>query len=443
MKRSLRNRLLLNISLPLVLGLVAIGVGSYQSAKKEAEKIYDAQLAHFANVLRELALHEVALGDTAQKLISLQDTAAIPYKKDFSYRVWLGDTLLLQSENAQNFGPKPKSEGFTDHEAGEHKLRLFVRREGEILVEVAEDYHARHDLIHQVALSILVPLFFIIPLLIFALGLGLRIGLRPLNQLSKHVAALHPDNLQRVDMDIAVPGELTPFTTSINQLMQRVEDVIEREKRFTGYASHELRTPLAALKTQLQVALREKDETVRRQMFTEAVSSIDRMAYLVNQLLLLLRSQRSEQDFAILDLSRLSMDVAAGFETAIAAKKQRLALQVQPNIQLEGNADLLRVMLRNLLDNANRYGPEGAQITLTLQDGPQGLQLQVHNTGVKLGAEECAQMFEPFYRGKGTMASGAGLGLAIVSWIAQMHHLQVRAKPGNSGLTISCTILAI
>ncbi|NBO17741.1 MAG: hypothetical protein EBV03_00655 [Proteobacteria bacterium] len=422
-----------------MLGLVAIGVGSYQSAKKEAEKIYDAQLAHFAYVLHELNLHEVASGNASPKLIPVQDNAAVtPYKKDFSYRVWLGDTLLLQSDNAQAFGAKAQSAGFADIAIDQHMLRLFVLREGDMLVEVAEDYHARTDLIHQVALSILVPLFFIIPLLLLALWQGLRIGLKPLNQLSAHMASVNPDNLQHVGMDIAVPGELAPFVSSINQLMERVEEVIEREKRFTGYAAHELRTPLAALKTQLQVALRGKDEVVRRQMLSDAVSSIDRMAHLVNQMLLLLRSQRSEQAFVPLDLSQLVADMAGNFESVIAAKGQLLAHNIQPGIQFAGNGDMLRVMLRNLLDNASRYSPDGARITLTLEDGAQGLQMRVHNTGVTLGSEDCAHMFEPFYRGRANISSGAGLGLAIVSWIAKMHHLHVHALPGPDGLTLLC-----
>lgn len=438
MKKSLKNRLLQNISVPLVLGLLAIGLGSYHSARKEAGKMYDAQLAHFAYVLHEITIQQLAKGDVYPQKINIQTKAvASPYEKDLSYRVWWNEQLVLQSEHTEALGEKPKSLGFTEHANGEHHVRLFVMKQNNVLVEVAEDFHVRTALIHEMALSVLLPFFFVIPMLGLAIFLGLRIGLRPLNALSSHVAGLDPDALQCIGTDISLPPELAPFVASINQLMRRVEEVIEREKRFTGYAAHELRTPLAALKTQLQVALREKDLVFAQQMYHETLTGVDRMAHLVNQLLLLLRSQKESQTLTVLNLSKLVNEVASGFEKSMAIRHQHLRIEANPDIFCQGNAEMLRVLVRNLLDNAGRYSAEGTYITLTLkQPSEHAFELSVHNTGVALTDEECFLIFEPFYRSKATKTEGAGLGLAIVSWIARMHHLQVQARCENDGLMI-------
>lgn len=437
MKLSLRKRLLRNTAVPLVLGVAAIGYGAYINAKAEAEAIYDAQLSHFAHILYELSQDEVQEGHLAKRVVRiLKDTHVTVYEKDFSYRVWVDNALLLESENAQSFGLELERAGYADRVVGGQHLRLFVLKVGNVTVEVSEDYHVRNDLLHQVASSILLPFFFILPLLVLVICWGLRIGLKPLDRLSAYVASINPDDLERVEVDISVPRELFPFVLSINQLMQRVEEVIEREKRFTGYAAHELRTPLAALKTQLQVALREKNVKQRNDMFTESLTCIDRMTHLVSQLLLLLRSQKGEQVFVPVNLSALMTEIAGQFDKTLIENQQQLVLAIQPEVIIAGNADMLRVMVRNLVDNACRYSPHGAEIRLELKQDAQGLFIAVFNSGITVDAEQALHMFEPFYRGKLHASTGAGLGLAIVSWIARMHQLHVTCVSENDGVSV-------
>jgi two-component system sensor histidine kinase QseC len=443
MTPSLRNRLLAYVCVPLLLGLLAIGLGSYRSARLEAGKIYDAQLVHFAQVLHELTEHELReAGPTAiaARIRIPMAASSTPYEKDLLYRVWRGEQLLLQSPQAQLLDHKTHTPGFTDRSMNGRRLRMFMQARDGIMVEVAEYDAARTDLIHHMALSILVPFFFVIPLLVVAVWWGVRIGLRPLNLLSSAVEKLNPAALQPLALPSALPRELAPFAASINQLMARVEEVIEREKRFTGYAAHELRTPLAALKTQMQVALREKDEQQRRQMYGEAVAGVDRMAHLVSQLLLLLRSQKGEEPLSEQDLSALVERVATEMRPAMNAKGQSLACEIAPGIRQLGHADMLRVLLRNLLDNASRYSPQGAALRLHLSaHGQDAWVLRVHNSGVSLSDEECHHMFEPFYRGKQNVTPGAGIGLAIVSWIARMHRLRVVAATEEGGVAVRVT----
>lgn len=442
MKSSLRNRLLACVCAPLLLGLLTIGFGSYHSAKQEAHKIYDAQLVHFAQVLYELAQHEINEGDAVGDMANIRLRMAAPstttYENDLLYRVWRGEHLLLQSPQAQLLYHKTHTEGFTDRMAEGRRLRMFMQQRDGMMVEVAEYDAVRTDLVHHMALSILLPFFFVIPLLVLVIWWGVRHGLRPMTMVSTAVARLNPTALEPLPLTHALPRELAPFVASINTLIARVEEVIAREKRFTGYAAHELRTPLAALKTQLQVARREKDEASRLQMYDEAVAGVDRMAHLVNQLLLLLRSQNGDVQRSEQSLSALVEAVANDMRGAIHAKRQLLECSIQPGIFCLAHAEMLRVMLRNLLDNASRYSPEEATITVTLaaEGATNDWVLHLHNSGVQLSADECLHMFEPFYRGKQNVTAGAGIGLAIVSWIARMHGLQVTASSPEQGVTI-------
>jgi two-component system sensor histidine kinase QseC len=438
MSASLRQRLLRYIFLPLALGMIAIGVSSYQSVRHQADRIFDAQLAHFAHVIGELTRQQMRESDTEKSRLRVATRRFFTlYEKDLAYRVWRDGQIVLETSHSGAFGPQTGAPGFSDRLVGLERMRFFTLEEEEWKVEVAESYEARTDLLRQVALSVLLPFFFILPLLGFAIWRGLRGGLKPLDRLSARVSHLDPDGLERVGEDFPLPTELKPFVASINHLIERVEDVIEREKRFTGYAAHELRTPLAALKTQLQVARREKDRAQRQGMYEEALEGIDRMTHLVNQLLLLLRSQRTEQAMEPLDLTALVNAGITGIAPALAAKGQVLEANLAPECPFQGNVALLRVAVRNLLDNAVRYSPDGARLTVMLQsEGPGHLHLCVHNTGVSLTPEECARMAEPFYRGRTATASGAGLGLAIVSWVAKLHHLEMRLVCEGDGLGV-------
>lgn len=441
MRKSLRHRLLRYIFVPLAVGMLAIGVGSYRSARHEANKIYDAQMAHFAHLLMELMRPEAAEADWQGARRPLDASVpAIPYAKDLAYRVWLGHRLLLESDHEAVFGATIGEPGFDDRLVSGRRMRFFTLRDVDLVIEVAEDYHARTDLLHQIAISVLLPFFFILPLLGFAIWRGLRGGLKPLDQFSTYVSRLDPDSLERVDEQLDLPTELRPFVASINRLMQRVEAVIEREKRFTGYAAHELRTPLAALKTQLQVARREKDREQRQGIYEEALEGIDRMTHLVNQLLMLLRSQKGEQDMAMIDLSELVENALAHSESAMESADLRQVPDITPHVMVKGNADMLRVAVRNMLDNATRYSPRGAMVRVELAvPFPGEFTLGVHNSGVSVSPEECARLAEPFYRGRGNLASGAGLGLAIVSWVARMHQLDIAINCEGDGLTVQLT----
>lgn len=440
-KSSLRLRLLKLIALPLLAGLAGMASLAYFSAKKEAEEIYDAQLAHFARVMGTLAQHEVQEGDTETKTIRMDPEKFVtPYEKDVAYRVWLDGDILLQSENANRFGPPTQTSGFTDRKINHDLWRLFVLHEGNVTVEVAEDYHARRDLVEHVAASIILPFLFVLPLIFCAIGIGMRLGFAPLDNLSKHIRSQRPDALQPIHLP-NVPQEIRPIIESLNQLMAQVERALEREKRFTGYAAHELRTPIAALKTQVQVALRSRNREEQEELFVEVEKGIDRMGRLVEQLLALVRAQKMEQSMQPVSIPPLLSQMVNDFAAMAQARQLHFDVHVTEHAVVFGNPEMLTILLRNVLDNAIRYSPAGGSIVINqiLEDKTVYIAISNH-TVREIPPSELQHIFEPFYRIKEVNVEGTGLGLSIAQWIAKQHHAQINCEAVRDVFTIHIRI---
>jgi two-component system, OmpR family, sensor histidine kinase QseC len=423
---SLYSRLLYMTMIPMILGFFAIGIHSYYSAYQEAENIYDAQLAHFAQVMGLIALHEVEMGDVTPKVIHMHERGfQIPYEKDFAYRVWLNNAVLMQSENSLDFAEKAYQSGFADKTINQQPWRFYVLHEGNLTIEVAEDYHIRQDLVKQVGLSILLPLLLLFPLLLCVIWFGLRRGVLPLRNLSSMIRGQTPESLNLMNTD-KIPLEATPLVDAINHLITQVEEALDREKRFTRYAAHEMRTPLAALKTQIQVTLREKNETFRKELLQDVLAGVERATHLLEQLLILARAQQHDVAMQRVNLSDIAEGTATPFLVIAERKQQQLHIDIAKNIYCEGNAELLGIMLRNLLDNACAYSPVGANISLGLHATEvETFVLTVSNAPANIDEQQAQRMFEPFYRASNADSEGAGLGLAIVSWINKTHHFNV------------------
>lgn len=437
---SLRMRLLKLIAIPLVIGLGGVAIASYFSAKLEAEEIYDAQLAHFARVLGLLTQHEIEEGDVSEKLIQLnKGTPSAPYEKNFAYRVWLKNDVILQSSNALPFGPRTQGEGFTDRKMGKELWRLFVLKEGDVTVEVAEDYHARIDLVEHVAISILLPFLFMVPVLFGAIWCGMRFGIAPLEAVSNNIRKQRPESLEPIQLP-NIPQEISPVIESFNLLIKRVEQTLEREKRFTGYAAHELRTPLAALKTQVQVALRSKSLPEQKEMFADVLLGIDRMTHLVEQLLTLVRAQNLQQPMQPLHLQPLLQQSLEGIAAIILEKRLHVETSFEGDAVIQGNPEMLAILLRNILNNACRYSREGGliEITQTLRDG--NIYVTIRNeTSTPFSEGDIENIFEPFYRME-TEVAGTGLGLSIAKWIAKQHHIDIWGEVAGKEFSLKMKI---
>jgi two-component system sensor histidine kinase TctE len=269
--------------------------------------------------------------------------------------------------------------------------------------------------------------------LIIAL-IGIRIALRPLQRLSRQIAARPPQALSQLSVE-QVPTEVLPVVESLNTLLGRVRDSVLSQQHFLANAAHQLRTPLTGLKAQLEVLNRDTAGTPLQDRISLLQGGVDRLAHTANQLLTLARAEPSAHrasHFSSIDLPRLVGEVIDSSLDRALAHGIDLGADSQP-AQLTGVYWLLHELLINLIDNAIRHTPAGGNITIRC--GVEGGKafLEVDDSGSGIPLEEREKVRERFYRGPGSAGDGCGLGLAIVDEVARVHGAQLSILDGSSG----------
>jgi len=230
-----------------------------------------------------------------------------------------------------------------------------------------------------------------------------------------------------------------PLVDRLNRLFIRIDASLQKERRFTADAAHELRTPIAAIKAQAQVARASSTAVGRNHALDNAILGCDRASRLITQLLTL--AQVDTLDNRVLEPCRIrdiAAEVIAALAPAAVEKGVQLELLADAAATAHGNPELLRVLLRNLLDNAIQHTPGGTSVQVNISHEPGTTCLSVSDNGPGIAEEERNRVLERFYRTLGTQASGSGLGLSIVKRIAEVHNatLQILTMSEGSGLMV-------
>jgi two-component system sensor histidine kinase QseC len=241
------------------------------------------------------------------------------------------------------------------------------------------------------------------------------------------------------------PQEVQPLLDALNDLLQRLAQRMETERRFTADAAHELRTPIAAIRAQAQVALSSStDDQVRQQALQDTLVGCDRASRVVEQLLTLARVE-GPQDVASepFHLDQLAQQVLADLTPDALRRGQTLELLAPEPLQVNGQSTLWQILLRNLIDNALRYSPSGATVRIQAQRLENGqMQVTVQDSGPALSLEDLGRLGERFFRVLGTSATGSGLGWSIVRHIAALQQIDVQvgksAELGGLQVTLRC-----
>ncbi len=326
-------------------------------------------------------------------------------------------------------------------------VKLALPEARPALVQVAETMEKRSVLATEIVKGVMLPQFAILPLAVLLVWLALVQAIKPLNQLEERIRARKPDDLSPID-DQAVPLEVVPLVSSVNDLLMRLKDSIATQKRFLTDAAHQLKTPLAGLRMQADLAQREGANTdeLKHSLRLIGRSSI-RATHTVNQLLALARAESSGAAMprTTCDLADLTMAVVRDCVPKAMEKRIDLGYEgTQPGAkggQLAGNPTLLKEMIRNLVDNAINYTPSSPEkpgvITARVLADPFGrtLVLQVEDSGPGVPQAERELIFQPFYRALGTEVDGSGLGLRIVTEIARQHNAVVSVEDNRPGHT--------
>ena len=429
---SLRTRLLA-AALTAVAGiwLAAAGLAWYET-RRETEAVFDAHLAETATLLQAYAGEEP---DEIGEHLPLQR-----YARRIVFQFRDADGLLIaRSSDAPAELLSDRTEGFTDSKAGGHQWRVFARPHAEtgIVVLVAELQAARDQVANEVARHLLTPLAVALPALALALALFIGRGLRPLQQLAQEVARRHAEDLGPLPAQ-GQPKELQPLVERLNQLFGRVGRSLDQERRFTADAAHELRTPLAAIRAHAQVATAETDVQARRQALDGVIAATDRATRLTEQLLTLARldAETGVLSARTCELREIATGVLADLAPAALARSVQLELADGPPAVVTGEATLLAILLRNLVDNAVHHSPpQGVVRVVTLPaDASAGPTWHVIDQGPGIAADARALVLERFRRLPGAPEGGAGLGLSIVQRIAQLHGATLRMAEGPNAV---------
>jgi signal transduction histidine kinase len=307
-------------------------------------------------------------------------------------------------------------------------------------VVMAETLNTRSRFIEEVLSVLVAGQLLLVALLGFVIVTGVRSGLDSVSRLSDEIETRSIDDLQPIAVD-DVPTEITPLIAKTNSLLARLDEAVASQRRFIGHAAHQLRTPLAGLKLESELMLSRTLPDDIRQRAERIKGAADRMIRVGEQLLVLARidaNVRPQDSFNRIDLVELAQECGARWIPAARQAQVELALAAPDEpIWIDGDAVLLDQLLGNLIDNAIRYRQGPGSIVLRVQDAPPSL--IVEDDGPGIGASERERVFDPFYRGQGSVAGGSGLGLAIVKEIAQSHgaHWDLRSRPEFDGTRVS------
>ena len=430
---SLKGQLLAALLGAVALVWLATAIYSYFDTRHEINRLLDAHLAQSASMIVAQVGHEL-------EEIDLEHAPALHERTHrVAFQIWeRGAILRLHSANAPQQRLSPREEGFSGVAIDGKRWRVFSAWDGErrFLVQVGERDEARREIAAGVARNLLVPLAFALPALGLLAWLGIARALKPLRALGMQVERRKPDNLVALAATDA-PAEVVPLVRSLNALFERVGRMVEHERRFTADAAHELRTPLAALKTQAQVALGATEDHARRRALENVLAGCERAGRLVEQLLTLARlePEQPRERAAPCDLRALARQAIAELAPAALARNVDIELADGGPARIEGYPELISVLLRNLVDNAVRYGAPGGSVRVEAV----GASLSVTDAGPGIPPAERDKVGERFYRILGTEASGSGLGLSIVQRIAAIHGARVTLGdgPGGKGLCVT------
>ncbi len=439
---TLQRRLLLYLLLcaPLVWGLALLA--SADRARHEVNELFDTEIIRLARQV------QATLAGTLSRQAPPTPAGGEADLRDLAIAVWdaQGKVLMVDREGVQ-LPYRREGSGFVDLTVDGDRWRVFYLQSahGEWLVAAGQRDNERNELVRHLIGSQLLPWLAVLPLLMVAMAWAVRQALAPLRHITAELHGRSADALQPVDAT-AAPAELRPLLQAMNGLFVRIESTLARERRFTADAAHELRTPLAVLRAQWDLLRGTQDEAAREQAVNRLGSGLDRLDRVVGQMLALARLEATERlpRAAAIDWHPLVEQVMSDLLPLAERRRVELACDWPPGgeapFPLHGDADLLAVLLRNLLDNAVRYAPAGSTVTLRFDHGG----LAVANEGPALPAEVLAHFGERFHRREGQAESGSGLGVSIAQRVAALHGLQLQygSEPDGQGVVATLRVAA-
>lgn len=435
MMRSLRIRLILLLGIAISGATLLQFLVAFNTSMKKADTLFDYHMQQMAMALRD-SNFEQPDWYTSKKEEEINF--------DFVIQVWTDDGVRVYQSRRYRSLPEQGVLGYSTVTLDNGDWRIYSVHTDTRVIQVAQKMDSRRDRAIDVTLQSVWPIIPVSLLLLGAAWWVVTSALAPLNRIGSDLARRDARSLEPVS-DAGVPREVSLLVAELNSLLARVNGALLSQQRFVADAAHELRSPLTALKLQVQTLARARDDTARTHGISRLLGGVDRASRLVEQLLSLAR-----EDPLAHDAGPAEVDLAACVDMALAdvsvlasSRAIRLAHEPTAPVLLQGDGESLRIMCRNLLDNAVRYTPEGGTVRASLTAAPGEVVLCVEDSGPGIPEEDYSRVFDRFYRLPGTSPGGSGLGLAIVRAIADRHGADVQlGRSPLGGLSVTVRLAA-
>jgi signal transduction histidine kinase len=414
MMRSIRARLLVGLLLLVAVMSLVTGSITYRRVLGETSNLFDYQL-------RQMAL---SLGDQAA-FMSGYTLPAHPENSDFVIQIWDVFGTRIYSPGLP-FLDKAIL-GYSDLTVQNERWRVYAVATRTAVIQVAQPWSVREKLARVAALRIVLPLLLLLPLMAAAAAWIVTRAVRPLKGLTTQIEQRDAHSLTPL-VATGLPAEVSPLVEELNHLLERLAGAFESQRAFVADAAHELRSPLTALSLHLQLLERARGEPERELATARLRAAIDRATHLVGQLLTLARNEPDAPDIERVPcaLDAIARSAAADVQPLADQRRTRIEVDAAAPAMVKADADALRILVRNLIDNAVRYSPEESVVQVRVQGGLQEpTVLDITDQGPGIPAADRSRAFARFYRAPDAAEGGSGLGLAIVKAIAQRHGADV------------------
>lgn len=408
---SIRRRLLFTLLGALLAAGVGAALGTFFSAQAEIDSLLDGELQQVALSLRDHASIDLTrlqrAGESPEHRVLVQITDPI------HNRVYLSRPAPAL--------PVPEAPGYSTINHAGTRWRIFAVASNDQFIQIAQPTALRTELAVAAAWRILLPVLVLLPFLGVAVWFMVGQGLAPLNRVALAVRRRSPTSLEPLPTR-QLPDELEPLVGALNDLLGRLGQSFDAQRRFAADAAHELRTPLTALTLQIQLAERAQTDADRARALGRLQEGVKRATRLVQQLLAMARldPDAADKPGEPVALERLAASVAEELQPLAAQKAIAIDTRLAP-VRVAGSEDALRLLANALVDNAIRYTPEGGRIEIRTAHEDGKAVLEVADNGPGVPPEERGRVFDRFYRAAGVTTPGSGLGLAIVHQVATLH----------------------
>lgn len=443
---SLRLRLIISFLIVSTCVWSAAAVISWQESRDQMDEFFDTYQLLLARQLSTADWTNLTadMQKKSNRLIENVDDDGEEEDEALGFAVFnrRGEMIFNDDENGRDFIYSPEASGFVNQKIGRKKdmWRIFwlTSADKNFTIAVGQELEFRDDAALELVEETLLPWLVGLSVLLLAVIWMVSRELRPLRRIADELSERDSDNLHPLSLS-GQASEILPLIKAINTQFSRIEQMLQRERGFISDSAHELRSPLTALKVQLEVALlADDDAAARHQALQKLNQGIDRSTRLVEQLLALSRLDSAAAAANDEPLDWPALVNAAVNEQLPAAEEKKINIKTSTDGSAPttcGQPLLWALLLRNLLDNAVRYSPEEAQISIELKDET----LSVTNSNTVVAAEYLPRLKERFFRPAGQKSTGSGLGLSIVERIAELHRCRVALTndDGNFRVTIS------